>query len=227
MPAPTERHDGSTSSPRRGSWQPHPHITALAARLAVVTVHPHLAPVARACKAIFGSSLRGLVPRRGVVGKAQTRRGEGAAARRRGVRTELVHRRAVETANLPDGSVTVVHHTGAGCGALERIVADSTRRPYGRQARVRAPIQGRGWLIRSFRQSARLSTRNWWSSATARTVPGWRRSQRLGAAAHVHFRGRVSDTDLDADYHHATVFAMPARHRLGPKPEGEGFGVSC
>lgn len=41
----------------------------------------------------------------------------------------------------------------------------------------------------------------------------------------VRFCGRVSDTELAAAYAQATVFALPARARVGAHPEGEGFGL--
>jgi phosphatidylinositol alpha-1,6-mannosyltransferase len=47
----------------------------------------------------------------------------------------------------------------------------------------------------------------------------------LGVEDSVMFTGRLSDDDLAAAYASASVFAMPARHRLEPRPEGEGFGL--
>src|SRR5207249_10983994 len=41
----------------------------------------------------------------------------------------------------------------------------------------------------------------------------------------VRFAGRVSDEELASLYAGATVFALPGRARLGPHPEGEGFGL--
>jgi phosphatidylinositol alpha-1,6-mannosyltransferase len=41
----------------------------------------------------------------------------------------------------------------------------------------------------------------------------------------VRFAGRLSDDELAASYATARVFAMPARHRLSPRPQGEGFGL--
>jgi len=41
----------------------------------------------------------------------------------------------------------------------------------------------------------------------------------------VAFEGRLTDEELAAVYADATLFAMPARNRLEPTPEGEGFGL--
>jgi phosphatidylinositol alpha-1,6-mannosyltransferase len=41
----------------------------------------------------------------------------------------------------------------------------------------------------------------------------------------VRFAGRVTDEELAAAYASSSVFAMPGRHRLEPRPEGEGFGL--
>ncbi len=46
-----------------------------------------------------------------------------------------------------------------------------------------------------------------------------------GVEDSVRFTGRVSDEELAAAYGSATVFALPARFRLSPTPEGEGFGL--
>jgi glycosyltransferase involved in cell wall biosynthesis len=47
----------------------------------------------------------------------------------------------------------------------------------------------------------------------------------LGILDYVVFKGRLSDGELGREYADASVFAMPARHRLEPTPEGEGFGL--
>lgn len=41
----------------------------------------------------------------------------------------------------------------------------------------------------------------------------------------VRFLGAVDDDELARQYRRATIFALPSRTRLFPKPEGEGFGL--
>jgi phosphatidylinositol alpha-1,6-mannosyltransferase len=47
----------------------------------------------------------------------------------------------------------------------------------------------------------------------------------LGLDGRVHFLGQVSDDELVLLYAEAALFALPARTRLGAKPQGEGFGL--
>lgn len=47
----------------------------------------------------------------------------------------------------------------------------------------------------------------------------------LGIAHSVVFMGAVSNESLASLYEEASVFALPARFRLGKRPEGEGFGL--
>jgi phosphatidylinositol alpha-1,6-mannosyltransferase len=42
---------------------------------------------------------------------------------------------------------------------------------------------------------------------------------------HVRFAGRVTDDELARLYRQAAVFALPGRAGLGPRAEGEGFGL--
>ncbi len=52
------------------------------------------------------------------------------------------------------------------------------------------------------------------------------RTQELGIAASVHFKGSVSTEELDVCYDRCCVFAMPARTELDARaPRGEGFGI--
>ena len=48
----------------------------------------------------------------------------------------------------------------------------------------------------------------------------------MGVTESVHFKGSVSQQELDVCYDRCTVFAMPARTELdGRTPRGEGFGI--
>ena len=62
-----------------------------------------------------------------------------------------------------------------------------------------------------------------------RRGPDTSRLQRIAGAldldGSVRFAGRVTDEQLAAAYASSSVFAMPGRHRLEPRPEGEGFGL--
>ena len=52
-----------------------------------------------------------------------------------------------------------------------------------------------------------------------------RLSRQLGVQSLVRFQGSVDDEELALQYRQASIFALPSRTRLFPKPEGEGFGL--
>jgi len=47
----------------------------------------------------------------------------------------------------------------------------------------------------------------------------------LAIDASVRFAGAVNDDALASHYSNASLFALPSRTRIGPHPEGEGFGL--
>jgi glycosyltransferase involved in cell wall biosynthesis len=52
------------------------------------------------------------------------------------------------------------------------------------------------------------------------------RVRQMGVTGSVHFKGSVSQQELDVCYDRCTVFAMPARTELDARtPRGEGFGI--
>jgi phosphatidylinositol alpha-1,6-mannosyltransferase len=59
--------------------------------------------------------------------------------------------------------------------------------------------------------------------------PDRSRLERIAQSLDLHdsvtFAGRVHDEILRRRYREASLFAMPARHRIEPVPEGEGFGL--
>jgi phosphatidylinositol alpha-1,6-mannosyltransferase len=52
-----------------------------------------------------------------------------------------------------------------------------------------------------------------------------RLGRHLAVEGTVRFAGRVPDSTLARLYREAALFALPGRARLGPRPEGEGFGM--
>jgi phosphatidylinositol alpha-1,6-mannosyltransferase len=52
-----------------------------------------------------------------------------------------------------------------------------------------------------------------------------RRAGELGVAAAITFAGRLTDDRLAREYATASLFALPGRHRTGTNAQGEGFGL--
>lgn len=52
-----------------------------------------------------------------------------------------------------------------------------------------------------------------------------RLAETLRVSGSVHFAGRQEGEELRRAYAEAAVFAMPGRHSMGRRPEGEGFGL--
>ena len=199
-------------------------------RLAIFACHPHLAPVAWACGLVSGAPYA--VWCHGVESW-----GPMPALVARGLRaadivfapSEFTARRVEEVAGLRPGSVRVVPH-----GVFKR---DAETEPPTRKEHPPVVLCV-ARLTRENRYKGIDTLLYAWPrvlekvEATLLIVgdgPDTSRLQRIAGAldldGSVRFAGRVTDEELADAYASSSVFAMPGRHRLEPRPEGEGFGL--
>lgn len=200
-------------------------------RLVVIAAHPHLAPVALLCRTVSGApyavwchGIEVWGPMRSVVALA-LRKADAVFAP-----SGFTAERVEHAANLPRGSVKVISHC-VPPEATQHAVSEATRRPdlvmtVGRLSPDHA-YKGIDTLIRVWpRIKANRPSASLWVIGDG---PDRNRLEResasLGLDGAVRFLGRLSDEELMDAYLRASLFAMPARHRLGPHPEGEGFGL--
>jgi phosphatidylinositol alpha-1,6-mannosyltransferase len=198
--------------------------------LTVVAAHPHLSPVARGCSRVTGAPF--VVWCHGIESWGPPRRAVGAAIRHADAvfaPSRFTARRVESVAQLRVGAVHVVPH------ALPSIPIGDAR-------------SGRRTGMTSVVAVARLTRENRYKGidmllyawpvvargidARLRIVGDGPDRQRLESIARllqiddlVTFEGRLTDDELAAVYADAALFAMPARNRLEPTPEGEGFGL--
>ena len=200
--------------------------------LTVVATHPHLAPVARACKVISRAPY--VVWCHGEESWAYP----GFAAARALRDADAVFapsvftaRRIEHVAGLVSGSVLVFPHAVPASLAADGPLLEP-------HADARPSVLTVGRLTRECRYKGIDMLISAWprvlATADADLVvvgegPDRQRLEsivrRLGVTNRVRFAGRLSDHDLASAYASASVFAMPARFRLEPMPEGEGFGL--
>jgi phosphatidyl-myo-inositol dimannoside synthase len=199
-------------------------------RLALFACHPHLAPVAWACGLVSGAPYA--VWCHGVESW-----GGMSAVVARGLRaadlvfapSEFTARRVEEVARLRPGSVRVVPH-----GVVHS--AAGTESPTQKEHPPVVLCVAR--LVRENRYKGIDTLLYAWPrvlekmEATLLIVgdgPDASRLRRIADAldlnSSVRFAGPISDGQLAAAYASSSVFAMPGRHRLWPRPEGEGFGL--
>jgi glycosyltransferase involved in cell wall biosynthesis len=199
-------------------------------RLALFACHPHLAPVAWVCGLVSGAPYA--VWCHGVESW-----GPMPAFVARGLRaadvvfapSEFTARRVEEVAGLRPRSVRVVPH-----GVFKRT--GETESPTQKDHPPVVLCVAR--LTRENRYKGIDTLLYAWPrvlekvEATLLIVgdgPDTSRLRRIAGAldldGSVRFAGRVTDEELTAAYASSSVFAMPGRHRLEPKPEGEGFGL--
>ena len=199
-------------------------------RLVVVACHPHLAPVARACAAVAGRPY------------AVWCHGEEVwRPLRPAVRAALVAADAVfapsrftagqveRWAGLREGSVRVIPH----CLPPD-FPTDGQRKPTP-SARVLAVAR----LVFEHAYKGIDTLLSAWPAVLAQVPeaelvvvgegPDRARldemARSLGLDGRVRFLGAVSDEHLARCYAEAAVFALPSRCRVGPRAEGEGFGL--
>jgi phosphatidylinositol alpha-1,6-mannosyltransferase len=199
-------------------------------RLGVVATHPHLAPVARACRAVSGAPYA--VWCHGIESWTYPSYQVGAALRAADAvfaPSEFTARTVEVKAGLVPGSVRVVPHAlppvplheGEPESIASRPVVLTVARLTGENR-----YKGVDMLLYAW---PRILNRIDTDLLVVGDGPDRPRLEAivslLSIGDRVRFTGRLSDVELGEAYGRATLFAMPARHRLEPTPEGEGFGL--
>jgi phosphatidylinositol alpha-1,6-mannosyltransferase len=199
--------------------------------LVIVTCHPHLAPVARACQTASGAPF--VVWCHGVEVWGRLRPALRAALHSANLLvapSKFTATRVETTAGLSRGSVQVLPH-----GLSPEIV------PSSEACRARAP---RALSV------ARLSPEHAYKGLDTlltawtdvrRAVPGAEllvvgdgpdrsrlqaEAASMGLDGSVKFAGCIDDRALARAYAESAVFALPVRTRIEPRPQGEGFGLT-
>lgn len=200
--------------------------------LKLLAVHPHLAPVCAVASWFTGAPYA--VWCHGIESWGGMSRSTIAGLKRASLvfaPSQFTARQVERAASLGMGSVRIVHH---GLGP------ELTSSPDSKDGRTRSSAviavsrltsqdayKGIDSLLHVWpRISERFPDAQLW------IVGDGTDSGRLKAIAdvlrlegRVNFLGRVSDAELGRLYGEASVFALPTRFRLQPKPEGEGFGL--
>jgi len=198
-------------------------------RLAVFAVHPHLAPVAWASRLVSGAPYAvwchgveswGRLPL--LVATALRAADEVFAP------STFTARRIEQVAGLPPGSVRVLPHCvspeTAAVPSVERaappvVLAVARLTPENRYKGVDTLLYA--WPRVLERVQAKLLV-----VGDGPDLPRLRRiAEALDLDPAVRFAGMIPDEELAGAYATSAVFAMPARHRLEPRPQGEGFGL--
>jgi len=196
-------------------------------RLAIVATHPHLAPVASACSKISGTPFA--VWCHGIEAWGKPKPAVARALRSADVvfaPSRFTAERVERMSGLSVDSVRVIPHSVESADGPSGVLRDP--RQVLTVARLTRENRYKGidmllyaWPRVIGETRARLEVIG--------DGPDRERlvsvASLLGISEYVTFSGRVSDAALFEAYARATVFAMPARHRLQPSPEGEGFGL--
>jgi glycosyltransferase involved in cell wall biosynthesis len=198
-------------------------------RLAVFAVHPHLAPVALASRFVSGAPYAvwchgveswGRLP--WLVATALRAADEVFAP------STFTARRIEQVAGLPSGSVRVLPH----CVSPETAVVPSVERaapPVVLAAARLTPAnryKGVDTLLYAWPRVLERVQAKLLVVGDGPDLPRLRRiAEALDLDGAVRFAGMIPDEELAGAYATSAVFAMPARHRLEPRPQGEGFGL--
>lgn len=197
-------------------------------RLAVVVTHPHQAPVGWLSRVISGAPYAVWCHGTEVWGRVSPV--VASAIRRADVvfaPSRFTARAVEEVAGLRPGSVRVIPHPLPPIGRGERGSAPGRPRvltvarlvPEHRYKGVDLLL--RAWpKVRAEVDAELLVVGDGPDLAYLRGI-----ALEEGVEDSVRFTGQVSDEQLAAAYGSATVFALPARFRRSPTPEGEGFGL--
>jgi phosphatidyl-myo-inositol dimannoside synthase len=198
-------------------------------RAVVVAAHPHLAPVAWACRLVSGAPY--VVWCHGYETWGRLRRSVRIALGQANLvlAPSAFSARATErAAGLSPGRVTVLPHclptevplAPGGGPKVPRVLTVARLDP-------RNSYKGLDTLINAFpRIRASVPEAQLVVVGDGPDRPHLEAAARgLGLDGIVTFRGRVGDRELAELYASAAVFALPARASLGPHPEGEGFGL--
>lgn len=200
-------------------------------RLVVVAAHPHLSPVAWACRLVSGAPYA--VWCHGYETWGRLRPSVRMALRR----ADLVFAPSAfsagateRAAGLAAGSVRVLPH-----GLSPEVAADASRvaADAGKVVLAVARLdptnayKGVDTLLRALPLlRARVADARLVVVGDGADRPRLKAIARtLGVDGAVRFAGRVSDEELRRLYASAAVFALPAATDLGPPPRGEGFGL--
>ena len=198
-------------------------------RLALVAAHPHLAPVAWAAHVMSGAPYA--VWCHGIESWGRMSPLVAEALRRADVvfaPSRFTARRVEEVAGLRAGSVQVVPHpcppiTDASTGersARPRVLTVARLTPENRYKGVDLVL--RAWPKVRAEVDAELMVIG--DGPDLGYLRGIARDE--GVEDSVRFAGRVSDQELATAYGSASVFALPARHRLEPRRRGRGSASS-
>jgi phosphatidyl-myo-inositol dimannoside synthase len=198
-------------------------------RLVVMAAHPHLAPVAWACRLVAGAPYA--VWCHGHESWGRLRSSVRFALRRADliIAPSAFSAEATEkAASLSSGRIVVVPH----CLPTHVVVAPR-RGPRGPRVLTVSRLESRHAykgidtliyafpMIRACVPKAELVV-----VGDGPDLPRLRAAARaLGLDGTVSFLGRASDEELAQHYASAAVFALPGRVSLGPNPGGEGFGL--
>lgn len=200
-------------------------------RLVVVAAHPHLAPVAWLCRVVSGAPYAVWCYGRETWG--QLPRPVRWAIRRADVVvaiSQFTAERVVVAAGIERHRVTVVPLP---CGESgEQVPAPALRSNslvVLTVARLTATEHYKGidTLLAAWPLiSAEVPTASLVVVGDGDDRPRLERlAECLGLQGSIRFAGRISDEALAEAYASAAVFALPARLRLGRRPQGEGFGL--
>jgi phosphatidylinositol alpha-1,6-mannosyltransferase len=199
-------------------------------RLAIIAAHPHLAPVAWVAHAVSGAPY--MVWCHGIevwrpLGRA-TRFGL-ARADRVFAPSRFTASQVEARAGLAPGSVTVLPHPVPPEFAQVDPVEERIPGSVLTVARLHPAhaYKGVDLLIEIWAQVVEAVP-----GATLEVVGDGpdrarleRKARECGIGSAVKFSGRLTDEQLARRYRTASLFAMPARHRTGPRAQGEGFGL--
>ena len=198
-------------------------------RLAVFAVHPHLAPVAWASRFVSGAPYA--VWCHGIESWGHLPLAVAAALRAANAvfaPSTFTARRIEQVAGLRPGSVRVLPH----CVSPETPAGTSSQRATPPVVLAVARLtredryKGVDTLLYAWPRVREKVEATLFIVGDGPDLPRLRRiAEALDLDGAVRFAGILPDEELANAYATSAVFAMPARHRLEPRPQGEGFGL--
>jgi phosphatidylinositol alpha-1,6-mannosyltransferase len=200
-------------------------------RLAIVAVHPHLAPVAWLAHAVSGAPYAVWCHGIEVWGPLERATRFGIArADRVFAPSRFTAEQAERWAGLAKGSVVVLPH--AVPPGLDAVPTEEGNRKPGSVLAVARLEPAHSYKGVDTLLEAWPTVLETVPDATLTVVGDGadrarleRRARELGVAAAITFAGRLTDDRLAREYATASLFALPGRHRTGTNAEGEGFGL--
>jgi glycosyltransferase involved in cell wall biosynthesis len=200
-------------------------------RLAIVAVHPHLAPVAWLARVVSGSPYAVWCHGIEVWGPLERATRFGIArADRVFAPSRFTAEQAERWAGLAKGSVVVLPH--AVPPGLDPGSPDEGNREPGSVLTVARLDPAHAYKGVDTLLEAWPTVLETVPEARLTVVGGGRgrarlqrRAAELGVAEAITFMGWLSDEALADEYASASLFALPGRHRTGAEAQGEGFGL--